>query len=121
MQYSKANTEDDYDSQESLLSDEGSPLHQLEKNPKKCRRILLISLYLLGTAIACLAAGLTGYYWHRDLDGICTSHASETSPLLNKVSYHEQRFNGSFLKENAFRQDAGPETDAAWASIGAEC
>lgn len=85
MQYSKANTEDDYDSQESLLSDEGSPLHQLEKNPKKCRRILLISLYLLGTAIACLAAGLTGYYWHRDLDGICTSHASETCKFFMLV------------------------------------
>ncbi|OJJ86271.1 oxidase ustYa family protein [Aspergillus glaucus CBS 516.65] len=120
MQYSKANTDDDFESRESLLSDEGSPLYQLEKNAKKWRRVLLISLYLLGTALACLAAGLAGYYWHRDLDGICTSHTSESSPLVNKVSYHEQRFNGSFLKENAFRQDAGPETDAAWASIGAD-
>lgn len=82
MQYSKANTEDDYDSRESLLSDEGPPLYQLEKNAKKWRRILLISLHLLGTAVACLAAGLAGYYWHRDLDGICTSHASETCKFL---------------------------------------
>lgn len=78
MQYSKANTEDDFESRESLLSNEGSPLRQLEKNANKWRRILLISLYLLGTALACLAAGLAGYYWHRDLDGICTSHTSES-------------------------------------------
>lgn len=82
MQYSKANTDDDFESRESLLSDEGSPLYQLEKNAKKWRRVLLISLYLLGTALSCLAAGLAGYYWHRDLDGICTSHTSESCKFL---------------------------------------
>jgi hypothetical protein len=34
---------------------------------------------------------------------------------------HTVRFNGSFMKENAFRQDAGPEVDAAWDSIGVNC
>ena len=82
MQYSKANTDGDFESRESLLSDERSPLHKLEKNAKKWRRVLLISLYLLGTAVACLAAGLAGYYWHRDLDGICTSHTSESCKSL---------------------------------------
>lgn len=82
MQYSKANTDDDFESRESLLTDEGSPLHQPEKSANKCRRVLLISLYLLGTALACLAAGLAGYYWHRDLNGICTSHTSESCKFL---------------------------------------
>jgi hypothetical protein len=37
------------------------------------------------------------------------------------IRYHRQRFNGSLLKENVFRQDAGPEVDAAWESIGVNC
>jgi hypothetical protein len=45
------------------------------------------------------------------------------APILKEVdnSYHTVRFNGSLLKENVFRQEAGPEVDAAWASIGVNC
>jgi hypothetical protein len=45
------------------------------------------------------------------------------APILKEVdnSYHMVRFNGSLLKENVFRQEAGPEVDAAWASIGVNC
>jgi hypothetical protein len=38
-----------------------------------------------------------------------------------EISYHVIRFNGSLLKENVFRQDAGPEVDEAWASLGVDC
>jgi hypothetical protein len=37
------------------------------------------------------------------------------------VEYSLQEFNGSLLKENVFRQDAGPEVDAAWESLGVNC
>lgn len=87
MQYSKANTDEDFESQESLLSDERvSHLHQNGKSATKWRHIFLISLYLLGTAMACLAAGLVGYHWQRDLDGICTSHVSETCKLFSLLA-----------------------------------
>jgi len=36
------------------------------------------------------------------------------------MTFERVRFNGSFLKLNAFRQDAGPEVDAAWKSLGAD-
>jgi hypothetical protein len=36
------------------------------------------------------------------------------------MKFQQVRFNGSFLKLNAFRQDAGPEVDAAWKSLGAD-
>lgn len=36
------------------------------------------------------------------------------------MTFSQVRFNGSFLKLNAFRQDAGPEVDAAWKSLGAD-
>lgn len=37
------------------------------------------------------------------------------------ISYHQEQFNGSFVNENIFRQDASPEVDAAWKSLGADC
>jgi len=38
-----------------------------------------------------------------------------------EISYQKVWYNGSFLKANIFRQDAGPEVDAAWKSLGADC
>lgn len=37
------------------------------------------------------------------------------------IQYSLQEFNGSLLKENVFRQDAGPDVDAAWESLGVNC
>jgi hypothetical protein len=45
------------------------------------------------------------------------------APIIEDVaiSYQKVWYNGSFLKANIFRQDAGPEVDAAWKSLGADC
>jgi hypothetical protein len=45
------------------------------------------------------------------------------APILKEVdtALHAVQFNGSFLKANAFRLDAGPEVDAAWESLGVGC
>lgn len=45
------------------------------------------------------------------------------APILKEVdkTLHTAHFNGSLLKENIFRQDAGPAVDAAWASLGVHC
>jgi hypothetical protein len=37
------------------------------------------------------------------------------------TSIRTATFNGSLLKENVFRQEAGPEVDAAWDSLGVGC
>ena len=57
------------------------------------------------------------------VDDECTRHVSHYSPIMKDVpiTYREQRFNGSLLKENIFRQDASPEVDAAWESLGINC
>lgn len=57
------------------------------------------------------------------LDRICFKHTSKTSPIQNviEVSWHEVEFNGSLLKENVYRQDAGPEVDSAWEKLGVNC
>ncbi|TKA50314.1 hypothetical protein B0A49_11075 [Cryomyces minteri] len=55
-------------------------------------------------------------------DIFCTKRTAKHSPVLKDVdiSYETVTFNGSLLKENVFRQDAGPEVDAAWTSLGVD-
>jgi hypothetical protein len=45
------------------------------------------------------------------------------APVMKDVemSYEVAAFNGSLMKENVFRQNAGPEVDAAWESLGVNC
>lgn len=53
----------------------------------------------------------------------CLRQSSSASPLLPDldISYHVQQFNGSFMQENIYRQDASPEVDAAWEALGINC
>ncbi|ELR08006.1 hypothetical protein GMDG_02844, partial [Pseudogymnoascus destructans 20631-21] len=48
--------------------------------------------------------------------------SAEGMSLITKGSVFTttQRFNGSFMKLNAFRQPDGPEVDAAWNSLGTD-
>ena len=45
------------------------------------------------------------------------------APIIKDVGveYSPVKFQGSLLKSNDFRLDAGPEVDAAWKSLGADC
>lgn len=47
----------------------------------------------------------------------------EMSPITPDIplSYHEQRFNGSLLKETIYRQNASEEVDKAWQALGINC
>ncbi|KAF2463585.1 uncharacterized protein BDR25DRAFT_337742 [Lindgomyces ingoldianus] len=57
-----------------------------------------------------------------DADKFCIYHLSRYSPLVKEVqpNWHVVHFNGSFLKENVYRQSAGPEVDAAWSALGVD-
>ncbi|KAL3472263.1 hypothetical protein BJX99DRAFT_9003 [Aspergillus californicus] len=80
----------------------------------------LFGLFCLTTVFSCLVGLFIGYQ-SQDLDAICSRHVSHfSSPVFSNVpiKYHRQRFNGSFLNENIFRQGASPEVDAAWESLG---
>ena len=50
---------------------------------------------------------------------LCTIQA----PILHDINleYLTVQFDGSFLRENAFRQAAGPEVDHVWQSLGFDC
>lgn len=45
------------------------------------------------------------------------------APLLDdlKIEFSVTQFNGSFMRENVFRQNPSPKVDAAWASLGVDC
>ncbi|KAL4734936.1 hypothetical protein BDV11DRAFT_212378 [Aspergillus similis] len=62
-----------------------------------------------------------GLGWTIALFIIATALSCMIAPVIANVpiKYHRQRFNGSFLKENVYRQDAGPDVDAAWEALGA--
>lgn len=51
---------------------------------------------------------------------ILTNHF--TAPLVEhmKIKYTDQTFNGTFMKEDIYRQPGSPEVDAAWAALGVD-
>ncbi|OJJ56090.1 hypothetical protein ASPSYDRAFT_134841 [Aspergillus sydowii CBS 593.65] len=78
-----------------------------------------IALIIVTSALSCLTGLFIGYQHHHS-DEICSRRTSHYSTVMSNIpiKYHRQRFNGSLLKENIFRQGAGPEVDAAWESLG---
>lgn len=37
------------------------------------------------------------------------------------IRYETKLFNGTFMTEDVYRQDAGPEADKAWEALGVDC
>lgn len=75
MHYSPIDPEQE--SQEGLLSDEHD-LKQVDKSTKQWQQRLFTTLLVVGVGVACLTSGLVGYRWHRDMDGPCTQHISNS-------------------------------------------
>ncbi|PLN86124.1 hypothetical protein BDW42DRAFT_190327 [Aspergillus taichungensis] len=84
-----------------------------------CPTTTLVVLFIVITASAYVLGYFTGQHVH-DWNGLCAFRTTKYSPLVKTIGikYHDQTFNGSFLKENIFRQDASPTVDAAWGSLG---
>ncbi|KAE8147735.1 hypothetical protein BDV25DRAFT_168922 [Aspergillus avenaceus] len=110
----------DPDVDDKLLSDEESTWPREQKRPENVFKRYSRYLFMIALAgFSCLVGVLLGRH-QQNLDKTCTQHVSNYSPVIPEVGieYHKQRFDGSFLKENIYRQDASPEVDAAWEAIG---
>ncbi|KAL5118838.1 hypothetical protein ACEQ8H_003160 [Pleosporales sp. CAS-2024a] len=61
-------------------------------------------------------------YHDRDRLLVGDSGSFVQAPIIKDVgvNYSLVRFQGSLMKSNVFRLDAGPEVDAAWKSLGAD-
>jgi len=123
--YGKVEEQSDADSQskdsESLLSDDGTISPQ-----KGTRRKAQIQHLIIGSlaAFASLALGFwIGSRLPQNLDRICVMHTSKYSPILDDIptTYTPQRFNGSLLRTNTYREKGGhPDVDAAWSQLGTD-
>ncbi|KAH8683158.1 hypothetical protein BGZ60DRAFT_367591 [Tricladium varicosporioides] len=122
--YTPIEDRSDQDSQpcedsERLLDKESSDLESSymprSSKPLKFLLPLLVSVF---SSLCAFAFG-TWFGVHKSSNNYL-SHIQKYSPILKEVdtSLHTVRFNGSFMKENEFRQGAGPEVDAAWNSLG---
>ncbi|KAJ5587751.1 uncharacterized protein N7459_003516 [Penicillium hispanicum] len=108
-----------HESERLLAEEEGQPWTE-DKETDICSSLATSLLKFTVLGIFFLVGTLFGFFWRGDLDGLCSRHVSQYSPVVNEVGieYTVQEFNGSLLKENIYRQDASPEVDAAWESLG---
>ncbi|KAK5700588.1 hypothetical protein LTR97_005105 [Elasticomyces elasticus] len=88
-----------------------------------------LRLATLGVILLALAVSLVinAVLWSRakklDTDAICNVHTSQSRPpLLDKtrMTYSTVDFNGTFAKQNIYRQAPSPEVDAAWEALGTD-
>ncbi|CAG8948117.1 unnamed protein product [Penicillium salamii] len=104
-----------------LAEEEGTLWTNNEETPTACCQSFATGLLQTATLVLFFLIGtLFGFDWRGDLDTMCHAHTSQYSTITREVGieYSPQVFNGSLLKENTFRLDAGPEVDAAWESLG---
>lgn len=113
----------DPDVDEKLLSDEEAtwPREQ-KKNESLFKKCAKYFLFVAVAVFSCLVGVVLGRQQH-NLDEVCTRQLTQYSPVIPEVGieYHQEQFNGSFLKENIYRQEASPEVDAAWEALGVNC
>ncbi|ESZ95791.1 tat pathway signal sequence [Sclerotinia borealis F-4128] len=107
-------------SRTSLLASEYG--RQEEEEEGLCSQILLVLVFFILFISICLIGFWIGGHWNHSPEGICTDYVSQYSPVLEdlSLSYTTIPFNGSLLEPNEYRQDAGPEVDAAWKNLGVD-
>jgi len=118
---SPISTNDDED-EESLLSDTNRIRGEKSWHTSHANSFPKICLFVVSY---CLVASLgiwLGSNWGLNSAAVCAKLSTRYSPVVKEVglSYHTVQYNGSFFNLNAFRQDAGPEVDAAWESLGVD-
>ncbi|KAJ5898338.1 hypothetical protein N7504_008626 [Penicillium tannophilum] len=112
--------EDPRESEELLLAEEEGILWGVDEGNDDCSSFTKSFLWFTALSVFFMSGTLFGFFWRGDLDGLCSEHTSQYSPIMKKVgiTYNLNGFNGSLLKENIFRQDASPDVDAAWEALG---
>lgn len=105
---------------ESLLEKQGQrQIEQQATTSRLCSLIWSITTHLLVFVAALwIAREYLGASKGVDMNQI--QHWSSVSKDVD-IKYTPQQFNGSFMHANVYRQDAGPEVDAAWEALGVNC
>ncbi|KKY27546.1 putative tat pathway signal sequence [Phaeomoniella chlamydospora] len=84
------------------------------------RAYVPLGIQIFSVILAALVGVWFGRQQHTVSDYDAILHVSQNSPITEDVSikFDFIRFNGTFMDENIYRQDAGPEVDAAWEALG---
>ena len=127
--------------QTALISESNSSVEALDSLSRtKPSRLPITLLFTLSLPIAAILGAWIGSQWFSDANSFCINRVSQSckpqdrelitellihcsAPVVKDldITYEIVAFNGSLLKENIFRQDASPEVDAAWKSLGVDC
>jgi len=109
---------------EGLLSDSETSSEPWEASEKRRGPSWAVTAVLLLTfsSLSAFIGARTSQYWAINADEACILQTSQYSPVIEDVgvTYNLVQFNGSLLKPNAYRQDAGPEVDAIWMALGVD-
>ncbi|KAH8594659.1 hypothetical protein B0O99DRAFT_513547 [Bisporella sp. PMI_857] len=118
-QFNKISQDEDC---ESLVSSSNNS-EELERCSHRIFSLKEVSILVLGTFFVSglLGAWIESHHF-RSPTSSAINQVSKYSPLLPDIdiTFSEVQFNGSLLRENVFRQDAGPDVDAAWESLGVD-
>ncbi|TVY52938.1 Oxidase ustYa [Lachnellula cervina] len=112
---------EDYDSLLSKESQDSNSSFRPSSARDRNQILVQVFLTLLLSIFAFVLGSWLGRYEFSNPSGRdYLEHVQKYSPILKDVDTSIQyvTFNGSFMKENAFRQGAGPEVDLAWESMG---
>ncbi|KAG8413451.1 hypothetical protein J3459_015397 [Metarhizium acridum] len=105
--------------------DLGLSQHEVLGRRKKSRWFAKSCFFASVFVVACIASFWVGTrvsMRKASVDAECAAYASQWSPVLRDVSvkYETQVFNGSFMRENIYRQQGSPEVDKAWEDLGVD-
>ncbi|KAH7133107.1 hypothetical protein B0J13DRAFT_93554 [Dactylonectria estremocensis] len=104
-------------------SEDGDPYDYVPtRRPSRWRNYLC---RIVGLLAIILVSGLSGAwisFAFLNLDQNCALHTTQWSPLLDDVDikYEFKTFDGHFMEENIYRQNASAEVDAAWEALGVD-
>ncbi|KAF1911109.1 tat pathway signal sequence [Ampelomyces quisqualis] len=95
------------------------PTKQAARGPSWTATIITV---FCTAAISAACGAFAVQHGRLSADDFSIRHTSQYSPIIKDVGvkYSPVKFEGSLMKTNDFRLDAGPEVDAAWKSLGAD-
>lgn len=130
-------------SYENLLADSERTSTELRRPAVSPQGVSRSTVALIAICTAILSAFfgvMVAQYSQLDADTFSIRHTSQycmgkqsnqsrgltneyAAPIVKDVDivYQPVKFQGSLLKTNVFRGDAGPEVDEAWKSLGTDC
>ncbi|KAH7153330.1 hypothetical protein EDB81DRAFT_648860 [Dactylonectria macrodidyma] len=92
------------------------------RRPSRWRNYVGRTVGLLAIILVSGFSGAWISFAFLNLDQNCALHTTQWSPLLDdvEIKYEWKTFDGNFMEENIYRQNASKKVDAAWEALGVD-